>query len=63
MRQYYDVYCLLDDKPVLDFIGTNAYYADKKNRFPEKDYNIPIARNEAFILSNPKIRDAFCKQI
>lgn len=51
MRHYYDVYCLLQDKDVLDFIGTDAYHEHKAKRFPKAD-NQNIAENEAFILSD-----------
>lgn len=51
MRHYYDVYCLLQDKDVLDFIGTDAYHDHKAKRFPKAD-NQNIAENEAFILSD-----------
>ncbi len=59
MRQYYDVYCLLDHKSVRDFIGTAEYEAHKKKRFPSKDYAVPIGRNEAFLLSDLKTRSDF----
>jgi Nucleotidyl transferase AbiEii toxin, Type IV TA system len=62
MRQYYDVYSLLDNSQVTDLIGTPEYEAHKKNRFPPEDYAIPIAENEAFILSNHALRDSFRKR-
>ena len=62
MRQYYDVYSLLANELVLKFIGTEEYEAHKKRRFPKKDLEIPIAENEAFKLSNPKLREAFKKR-
>jgi hypothetical protein len=55
MRHYYDVYCLLPDKTVQDFIGTPAYLAHKAKRFPKADNPI-IAQNEAFALSDPDTR-------
>ena len=51
MRHYYDVYCLLRDKDVLAFIGTDEYKAHKERRFPKAD-NQNISENDAFILSN-----------
>lgn len=51
MRHYYDVYCLLQDKDVLAFIGTDEYKAHKERRFPKAD-NQNISENEAFVLSN-----------
>jgi hypothetical protein len=59
MRQYYDVYCLLDDKAVQEFIGTDAYLTHKKLRFSEKDFALPIHQNEAFLLSDASLREAF----
>lgn len=59
MRQYYDVYCLLNSKEVLAFIGTTAYLKHKEKRFPKADYNIPIHKNEAFKLTSPEIRADF----
>lgn len=59
MRQYYDVYCLLNDKEVLHFIGTEDYQAHKKKRFPAIDFEIPIAKNEAFLLTNAEVRADF----
>jgi len=62
MRQYYDVYCLLEHPEVLDFIGTEDYHAHKAERFPAADLAIPIAENEAFLLSGAALRDTFAKR-
>jgi len=62
MRQYYDVYCLLENEEVIKFIGTDEYFLHKNKRFPKKDLAIPIAENEAFILKSPKIREDFQKR-
>lgn len=59
MRQYYDLYCLLDKPEVLAFIGTQAYFDHKKARSPKKDCDIPIAENEAFLLSAAAQRAGF----
>lgn len=59
MRQYYDIYCLLKTQRVQDFIGTDAYHAHKKNRFPKADFEIPVAENPAFLLSDSVQREAF----
>lgn len=59
IRQYYDVYCLLGDKRVIDFIGTEAYLEHKKKRFPKEDLEIPIRENEAFLLHDPALRANF----
>jgi hypothetical protein len=59
MRQYYDVYCLLENKDVLNFIGTPEYEEHKQKRFPARDREISIAKNEAFLLTDPAIRADF----
>lgn len=56
MRQYYDVYCLLDNPKVDEFIGTNEYQQHKERRFPKKDREIQIAENEAYLLNDPTLR-------
>ena len=62
MRQYYDVYCLLANAEVQEFIGTKAYETHKKRRFPKIDFEIPIAQNEAFLLNDKTIRADFEKR-
>ncbi|QDW25700.1 nucleotidyl transferase AbiEii/AbiGii toxin family protein [Pedobacter sp. KBS0701] len=62
MRQYYDLYSLLDNNSVQEFIGTDEYYTHKKNRFPSVDFDIPIYENEAFLLKNDKIRKSFIQR-
>ncbi|WP_396168916.1 nucleotidyl transferase AbiEii/AbiGii toxin family protein [Flavobacterium sp.] len=62
MRQYYDVYCLLKEEKVKTFIGTEEYKKHKMARFPPKDYDIPIANNEAFLLNNPELRKRFTER-
>jgi hypothetical protein len=59
MRQYYDVYCLLNNPEVQQFIGTKEYEKHKVDRFPKQDLVVPIAKNEAFLLSDLEIRTAF----
>lgn len=59
MRQYYDVYCLLALPEIQRFIGSDAYHVHKENRFPKKDYEIPIQENEAFLLSSTERRERF----
>jgi len=59
MRQYYDVYCLLNEASVQAFIGTEEYHIHKETRFPTKDFEIPIAKNEAFLLKDDKRRARF----
>ncbi|MDR6845584.1 nucleotidyl transferase AbiEii/AbiGii toxin family protein [Flavobacterium granuli] len=62
MRQYYDVYSLLKDDKVKAFIGTEEYQKHKAARFPPKDYEIPIADNEAFSLKNKELRERFIER-
>lgn len=59
MRQYYDIYCLLENPDVLKFIGTEEYKQHKNVRFPKVDLETPIAENEAFLLSDPALRQSF----
>lgn len=59
MRQYYDVFSLLGNEEVLAFIGTDEYHAHKADRFPKADLEIPIAKNEAFLLNDPELRKQF----
>jgi hypothetical protein len=62
MRQYYDVYCLLSHPEVLKFIGTQEYLDHKVARFPKADLEIPIAHNEAFLLSDAELRSRFMQR-
>jgi hypothetical protein len=56
MRQYYDVYSLLNDADVVAFIGTDEYLKHKALRFPPTDLAIPVKENEAFLLHDEAIR-------
>lgn len=58
LRHYYDLYCLLSSSDVLKFIGTPEYQARKTVRFRGGD-NLDIASNEAFLLSDPKVRNLY----
>jgi hypothetical protein len=58
LRHYYDIYRLLGNAEVLAFIGTPEYIAHKQARFPKAD-NQHIAGNEAFLLSDPKVRSLY----
>ncbi|WP_017259805.1 nucleotidyl transferase AbiEii/AbiGii toxin family protein [Pedobacter arcticus] len=62
MRQYYDVYCLLGNQKVLNFIGTGEYHAHKTERFPKIDLEIPISENEAFLLHSEVLTNDFKKR-
>lgn len=59
MRQYYDVYCLLEQEDVQAFIGSDAYHTHKAKRFPKIDFEIPIAENPAFLLQDMELRTSF----
>lgn len=59
MRQYYDVYCLLGKEEILKFIGTPEYTKHKEKRFPKADFEIPIQQNEAFLLTENRIREEY----
>ena len=61
LRHYYDVYCLLGQSDVLEFIGTPAYEARKLQRFRTAD-ELVIARNPAFVLADPARRRAFASE-
>jgi len=62
MRQYYDVYCLLGNADVLSFIDTPEYKTHKGDRFPTIDLQIPLAENEAFLLTDENLRTRFKKR-
>lgn len=62
MRQYYDVFCLLGNDDVKNFIGTKEYSEHKKARFPKIDFDIPIVENEAFLLNNEEFRTRFIER-
>lgn len=59
MRQYYDIHSLLGRTDVQEFIGTEAYHKHKKFHFSATEYAIPSAQNEAYLLSDLKVRDEF----
>jgi hypothetical protein len=60
MRHYYDVYELLERSDIQAFIGNEAYKAHKTKRFPKAD-NQDIAKNQAFIISDPATRKLYDK--
>lgn len=59
MRQYYDIFSLLNHPLVQEFIGTEEYLEHKKARFPKQDFDIPIGENEAFLLTDTELRKRF----
>lgn len=62
MRQYYDVYCLLNENLVLEFIKTEEYQQHKAKRIKGKDAETPIAENEALLLKDEKTRAEFAER-
>ncbi|MCK4907971.1 MAG: nucleotidyl transferase AbiEii/AbiGii toxin family protein [Spirochaetes bacterium] len=62
IRHYYDVACLLDNGTVQEFIGTEKYKKHKIDRFPRKEKELPLSKQEAFQLNDPEIRDQFEKE-
>ena len=60
IRHYYDLYCLLDQNDIQNFIGTEAYRTHKKERL--KKLRDTIRNHPAFFLSNPKERQLFEKE-
>ncbi len=59
MRQYYDVYKLLQLDDIQKFIATDEYQDHKQYWFSEIDLDVPLAKKEAFLLSDPVIREDF----
>lgn len=58
LRHYYDVYCLLGLEEVQAFMRESAYQERKAQRFRSGDEQV-IARNPAFVLSDPAQRERF----
>lgn len=44
---------------VQEFICKETYHLYKENRFPKKDYEIPISENDAFLLPTAEQRQRF----
>lgn len=61
IRHYYDVYQLLRQKSVLDFIGTKPYYEHKIARFRSND-EPNLKKNAAFILSDGETRERYARE-
>ncbi|MCX6309128.1 MAG: nucleotidyl transferase AbiEii/AbiGii toxin family protein [Bacteroidia bacterium] len=59
MRQYYDVYCLLQNIEVQKFIGSVEYENHKSVRFRGADRAIPLNVHPAFLIPDQNIRKAF----
>ncbi len=54
LRHYYDIYCLLADPRVQQFIGTETYGKRKEQRFRKEDVRI-ISENQAFLLQDQAV--------
>ncbi|WP_400263142.1 nucleotidyl transferase AbiEii/AbiGii toxin family protein [Sphingobacterium sp. SG20118] len=61
MRQYYDVYKLLQQTEIQNFIGSNEYYTHKERRFPAIDFAIPMNENQAFLIHDKQIEEQLDK--
>ena len=61
LRHYYDVYQLLNQERVLNFIGTAEYHQHKKKRFRAGD-EMEIKKNEAFLLSDLNVRKLYASE-
>ncbi|OGO93714.1 MAG: hypothetical protein A3F41_00895 [Coxiella sp. RIFCSPHIGHO2_12_FULL_44_14] len=61
LRHYYDIYQLLKQQRVLEFIGTDEYQVHKEKRFRSADEK-NISKNEAFLLSDNETRALYAKE-
>jgi hypothetical protein len=59
IRHYYDLFKLLENKEVLDFIGTEGYFEHKRKRFVGADAHETIADCEGFRLPDPEEKKLF----
>jgi len=59
MRQYYDVYCLLGNPEIINFIGTPAYISHKAARIKGADNTTPLNEHPALLLNDLDIRASF----
>ncbi len=62
MRQYYDVYCLLQKPEIIQFIGSEEYIKHKALRIRGADNEIPLSEHPALLLTDDSIKDTFTKQ-
>lgn len=58
MCHYYDVYCLLKNPEIQEFISTSKYSDHKEKRFRREDNPI-ILENEAFFLREKEVRQKY----
>lgn len=59
MRQYYDVYCLLGNSEIQEFIGSTEYLKHKATRIKGADNLVPLNEHPALFLNETEIRDSF----
>jgi len=59
MRQYYDVYCLLDNAEIQAFIGSPEYILHKATRIRGADKQLPLNDHPALLLSNTSTKELF----
>lgn len=59
MRQYYDVYCLLGNAEIQEFIGSPEYITHKAARIKGADNLIPLNEHPALQLNDLEIRESF----
>lgn len=59
MRQYYDVYCLLGNAEIQEFIGSPEYISHKAARIKGADNLIPLNEHPALQLNDLEIRESF----
>lgn len=62
MRQYYDVYCLLGNSDVVEFIGSPEYAKHKSTRIKGADNLIQLNEHPALLLSEQEVRESFKKR-
>jgi hypothetical protein len=53
LRHYYDVYALLGNTEVLDFLGSDSYFAHKKKRFRSEERDLTV--NPAFNVTDEAV--------
>ena len=61
LRHYYDIYKLLENERVLDFIGSNEYIAHKTKRFRARDEK-NLSKNLAFTIPDQTTRELYAKE-
>ncbi len=59
MRQYYDIYCLLGNAEIQEFLGSPEYIAHKAARIKGTDNLIPLNEHPALQLNDSEKRESF----